>query len=122
MRNNRLKQKNEWKFSGLHKREYLFIYSSHQTYFISNFRIGLDPCLLFATFETMLSQLRSTGEINISSFSKHLSSRHDLALSSVDQYVYLHDTVAAAIECGHLHGVIQIRNGNHFGGKYKFES
>jgi len=74
-------------------------------------RIGLDPCLLFATFETMLSQLRSTGEINISSFSKHLSSRHDLALSSVDQYVYLHDTVAAAIECGHLHGVIQIRNG-----------
>ena len=84
--------------------------------------MGLDPCLLFATFETMLSQLRSTGEINISSFSKHLSSRHDLALSSVDQYVYLHDTVAAAIECGHLHGVIQIRNGNNFGGKFKFES
>ena len=81
--------------------------------------MGLDPCLLFATFETMLSQLRSTGEINISSFSKHLSSRHDLALSSVDQYVYLHDTVAAAIECGHLHGVIQIRNGNNFGGKFK---
>ena len=67
----------------------------------------------------MLSQLRSTGEINISSFSKHLSSRHDLALSSVDQYIYLHDTVAAAIECGHLHGVIQIRNGNNFGGRFK---
>ena len=53
--------------------------------------------MLFATFETMLSQLRSTGEINISSYAKHLSSRHDLALSSVEQYVYLHDTVAAAI-------------------------
>ena len=59
----------------------------------------------------MLSQLRSSGEINISSYSKHLSARHDLALSSTDQYIYEHDTLAAAIECGHLHGVIQIRNG-----------
>ena len=33
------------------------------------------------------------------------------ALSSVDQYIYAHDTLAAAIECGHLHGVIQLRNG-----------
>jgi len=74
-------------------------------------RSGVDPCLLFATFETMLSQLRASGEINISSYSKHLSSRHDLALSSVDQYIYAHDTLAAAIECGHLHGVIQLRNG-----------
>ena len=67
------------------------------THATSHSRSGLDPCLLFATFETMLSQLRSTGEINISSFAKHLSSKHDLALSSVDQYIYLHDTVAAAI-------------------------
>ena len=59
----------------------------------------------------MLSQLRSSGEINISNYSKHLSSRQDLALSSVDHYIYAHDTLAAAIECGHLHGVIQMRNG-----------
>lgn len=76
-----------------------------------HFRSGLDACLLFATFETMLSQLRCSGEINISSYAKHLSSKNDLALSSVDQFVYAHDTLAAAIECGHLHGVIQIRNG-----------
>ena len=36
---------------------------------------------------------------------------HISALSSVDQYIYAHDTLAAAIECGHLHGVIQLRNG-----------
>ena len=59
----------------------------------------------------MLSQLRASGEINISSFSKHVSKVQNLALTSVDQYIYAHDTLAAAIECGHLHGVIQIRNG-----------
>ena len=59
----------------------------------------------------MLSQLRTSGEINISNYSKHLSGRQELALSSVDQYIYAHDTIAAAIECGHLHGVIQMRNG-----------
>lgn len=74
-------------------------------------RMGIDPCLVFATFETMLAQLRSSGEINISSYAKHLSAVQDLALTSVDQFIYTHDTLAAAIECGHLHGVIQIRNG-----------
>ena len=75
------------------------------------FRSGMDPCLLFSTFESMLSQLRYSGEINISSYAKHLSATRDSALTSVDAYIYAHDTLAAAIECGHLHGVIQIRNG-----------
>merc|ERR1711860_447971 len=74
-------------------------------------RSGMDPCLLFSTFESMLSQLRYSGEINISSYAKHLSATRDAALTSVDAYIYAHDTLAAAIECGHLHGVIQIRNG-----------
>lgn len=59
----------------------------------------------------MLCQLRASGEINVSSFSKHLNNVHDLALTSVDQYIFTFDTLAAAIECGHLHGVIQMRNG-----------
>ena len=62
----------------------------------------------------MLSQLRSTGEINISSYAKHLSSRHDLALSSVEQYVYLHDTVAAAI------GKLSFTTWNHTWGIFDF--
>ena len=49
----------------------------------------------------------SRGDFKILSFKKHSFS----ALSSVDQYIYAHDTLAAAIECGHLHGVIQLRNG-----------
>lgn len=80
-------------------------------------RSGLDPCILYATLETMLSELRCRGELNVSHYSKHLSAESDLALSSADQYVYVHDTLAAAIECGHLHGVIQAKNGtlNHNG-------
>ena len=57
--------------------------------FFHCFRSGVDPCLLFATFETMLSQLRSSGEINISSYSKHLSSRHDLG-THLDNYFNFH--------------------------------
>jgi hypothetical protein len=53
--------------------------------FEMHFRNGLDSCLLYATFETMLEQIRCRREVNVSGFSRHLASTHDLALSSVDQ-------------------------------------
>lgn len=49
------------------------------------FRNGLDSCLLFATFETMLEQLACRKEVNVSNYSKHVAKTHDLALNSVEQ-------------------------------------
>ena len=56
-----------------------------KTFFFS--RNGLDSCLLYATFETMLDELRCRREINVSNYSRHLATTHDLALSSVDQVI-----------------------------------
>jgi 7-keto-8-aminopelargonate synthetase-like enzyme len=76
-------------------------------YFLSFFRVGLDSCLLYATLESMLAQICFRGDVNIASYSRHLSTVHGLTLTSADLYVYLHDLLAEAADCGHLHSVLQ---------------
>eukprot|EP00090_Calanus_glacialis_P045882 TRINITY_DN8764_c0_g1_i1.p1 TRINITY_DN8764_c0_g1~~TRINITY_DN8764_c0_g1_i1.p1 ORF type:complete len:894 (-),score=170.55 TRINITY_DN8764_c0_g1_i1:336-3017(-) len=63
-------------------------------------RSGLDPAIYFMCLDTMLGQMRDTGDTNLSNYIKHLSSRHGLGLSSTELYVDLHDTLAWAIQGG----------------------
>lgn len=69
-------------------------------------RLGPDPALAYVVLETMLAQVRFRGEVNLPSYARHLSASHGLALSSADLYVYLHDLLAEAVECGQLHSVM----------------
>ncbi|TRY71536.1 hypothetical protein TCAL_12498, partial [Tigriopus californicus] len=70
-------------------------------------RNGLDSCLVYAKLHTMLDQIQARGEVNIPCYSRHLSSVNDVALSSVDQFIYVHDVLAEAVEYGQLHSILQ---------------
>ncbi len=65
----------------------------------------MDACLVYAILETCLAQLSASGDVNIPSYSRHVASRQQLALSSVEQYVYVHDALAHAAEAGMLHSI-----------------
>ncbi|XP_040572850.2 putative receptor-type tyrosine-protein phosphatase mosPTP-1 isoform X2 [Lepeophtheirus salmonis] len=71
-------------------------------------RVGMDSCIIFLTLNTLLCQIRSRGEVNVPSYSRHISGIHDLALSSVESYIYIHDTLSVAIECGLLAGIMSV--------------
>ena len=76
----------------------LYYYSALNAIFLE--RCGLDPAIYFMCLDTMLGQMRDTGDTNLSNYTKHLSSRHGLGLSSTELYVDLHDTLAWAIQGG----------------------
>ncbi len=70
----------------------------------------MDSCLVYAALESCLAQLSHRGELNAGSFARHCAARHALALSSVEQHVYVHDVLAEAAEFGALVAVAP--NGN----------
>ena len=69
--------------------------------------MGLDPCLLYCTLESLLGQISSRGDLNVASLQRHHAAVSGVALASADAYVYAHDVMAAAAEYGQLHSVLQ---------------
>lgn len=63
--------------------------------------------------DTMLSQLHSNGDLNLTNYSVHLSVNHGFTMSSIDHHVYLHDVLADAIQFGQLHPVLMQETNDH---------
>ena len=70
------------------------------TYFVV--RSGVNPAIYFMCLDTMLGQMRSTGDTNLSHYSRHLAVKHGMRLSSTEMYIHLHDILAWAIQGGIL--------------------
>ena len=51
------------------------------------FQLGLDPCVFWVCLDTMVRQLRATGDTNLASYSRHLATHHQLQLSSCQLYI-----------------------------------
>eukprot|EP00090_Calanus_glacialis_P045884 TRINITY_DN8764_c0_g1_i5.p1 TRINITY_DN8764_c0_g1~~TRINITY_DN8764_c0_g1_i5.p1 ORF type:complete len:888 (-),score=166.51 TRINITY_DN8764_c0_g1_i5:697-3360(-) len=63
-------------------------------------RSGINPAVYFMCLDTMLGQMRDTGDINLSHYSKQLAVRHGLRLSNTEMYIHLHDILAWATQGG----------------------
>ena len=50
-------------------------------------QLGLDPCVFWLCLDTMVRQLRATGDTNLASYSRHLATHHQLQLSSCQLYI-----------------------------------
>ena len=50
-------------------------------------QLGLDPCVFWVCLDTMVRQLRATGDTNLASYSRHLATHHQLQLSSCQLYI-----------------------------------
>ena len=74
-------------------------------------RAGLDSCLIYSSLESNLAQAHERGDINLTSYARHVAVRSGLALSSVEQHIFLHDVLAEAVEYGQMHAVIVTANG-----------
>ena len=59
---------------------------------------GPDPALYWMCLDTMARMIRSSGDTNLSHYSKYLAVRHSLQLSSPQMYIRLHDMLAWAIQ------------------------
>ena len=53
----------------------------------SMLQLGLDPCVFWLCLDTMVRQLRATGDTNLASYSRHLATHHQLQLSSCQLYI-----------------------------------
>ena len=60
--------------------------------------MGSDPAIYWMCLDTMTRQMRSTGDTNLSHYSRYLAVRHQLQLSSPQLYIQLHDMLAWAIQ------------------------
>ena len=60
--------------------------------------LGPDPCVFWMCLDTMARMMRTSGDTNLSHYSRHLASRHGLSLSSPELYISLHDSLAWAIQ------------------------
>ena len=63
-------------------------------------RAALDAALFYASLDSVLAQMRATGDANLAHYSRTVASEHGLVLSSVEMYMGLHDILAAAIQAG----------------------
>ena len=59
---------------------------------------GPDPAIYWMCLDTMARMIRSSGDTNLSHYSKHLAVRHRLQLSSAGMYISLHDMLAWAVQ------------------------
>ena len=59
---------------------------------------GPDPALYWMCLDTMARMIRSSGDTNLSHYSKYLALRHRLQLSSPQMYINLHDMLAWAVQ------------------------
>jgi hypothetical protein len=64
------------------------------------FRAGSNGPLFYICLQTMMRQMEQTGDLNLSSYSRHLATQ-GVSLSSPDYYICLHDTLALILDYGY---------------------
>lgn len=65
-----------------------------------------DAALYYVSLDSVLGQMRATGDANLAHYSRTLAQNHSMCLSSVQMYVALHDILATAIQTG-IQGELQ---------------
>ena len=70
---------------------------------------GPDPAIYWMCLDTMARMIRSSGDTNLSHYSKHLAVRHRLQLSSAGMYISLHDMLAWAVQHNQLEHQYSVR-------------
>ena len=78
----------QWRQSGCHGP--VLVWSASE--------VGCDPAIVWMCLDTMSRQMRSTGDTNLSHYSRYLALTHGLSLSSSQLYIQMHDMLAWAIQ------------------------